>query len=65
MARKNNPAEMTIAEQLEALKEEVCDKLCKYPEMADHEEITQEDFDMKCEFYCPLRKISSSRAEGE
>lgn len=34
--RRNNPAEMTIYEQLEKIKEEVCDDICKYRNSKDY-----------------------------
>ena len=58
MARRNNPADMTITEQLDVIKEEVCDKLCRYPDMVDNGELTEELFEIQCDIHCPLNKLS-------
>lgn len=63
MARRNNPEEMTIAEQLEVIKEEVCDKLCRYPDMVDSGAMTKEYFEIECEYHCPLRKLNINGGE--
>lgn len=51
--RRNNPQEMTITEQLSKVREDVCDKYCKY---VYDEEITQEDLEMYCK-NCPINKL--------
>ena len=30
MRRKNNPADMSIREQIEDLKDDICDNVCRY-----------------------------------
>lgn len=51
--RRNNPAEMTITEQIEKVKEEICDKYCRY---VYDEEINQDDLELQCN-NCPLNKL--------
>lgn len=51
--RRNNPREMTITEQIEKMREEMCDKYCRY---VYDEGITQEDLELKCND-CPLNKL--------
>lgn len=50
--RRNNVAEMTIMEQLESIKEQMCDKYCHYRLTY----LNQSDLDEKCE-QCPLNRI--------
>ena len=35
--RRNNIADMTITEQIEKVKEDICDEYCKYPEQTRKE----------------------------
>lgn len=55
--RRNNPAEMRIIEQLEKLREEMCDDYCRYKDLKKHGKISQETFETICEYDCPLNKI--------
>lgn len=56
--RRNNPAEMTIHEQLEKIKEEVCDDICKYRNSKDYRgKLSQESFEEICKYDCPLNKL--------
>ena len=59
--RKNNKADMTISEQLESIKERICDGYCKYPELA---KLTHDDSDEALEWmmrdcceHCPLMEL--------
>lgn len=61
MTRKKNKADMTIREQLEAVKEKVCDGYCRFPELALG---TNEDPDEAWEWLertycqnCPLNEL--------
>ena len=65
MERRNNPANMTITEQLDAIKEEVCDKICRYPDMVDNGDLTEELFEIQCNYHCPLRKLNWKKTGGE
>lgn len=56
--RRNNPVDMTIYEQIEKMKEEVCDSICKYRNSKEYRGIySQETLDEVCEQECPLRKL--------
>ena len=56
--RRNNPQDMTIYEQIEKMKEEVCDSICKYRNSKEYRGIySQETLDEVCEHECPLRKL--------
>ncbi len=59
--RKNNPAEMTITEQFEVIKEQICDEYCRFPELSRE---THEDPDDAFEWmqhtyceHCPLMRL--------
>ena len=52
--RRNNPWDMTIPEQLAQVKEQMCDRFCKY---RNNKLISQETLSAICEFDCPLRKL--------
>ena len=61
--RRNNPADMSISEQVEAIKTEVCDKICRWPihchelwladEIEDRDEYLAEAY---CKS-CPLTRL--------
>ena len=55
--RRNNPAEMTLTEQISKVREEMCDNYCKYRDSVSQKQISQETFTTVCEYDCPLRKI--------
>lgn len=55
--RRNNPLDMTINEQIEKIKEEICDHICKHPERATSGVTTQEELDDICANECPLRRL--------
>lgn len=56
--RRNNPQDMTIYEQLEKIKEEVCDGICKYRNSKDYRGlISQESLEEICKHDCPLNKL--------
>ncbi len=54
--RRNNPAEMTINEQLEKIKEEVCDRYCRYTLRNRNGHMSNKLFDDTCN-RCPLNKL--------
>lgn len=54
--RRNNPLDMTIEEQIEKVKEDCCDKICKQLEKANRGEILTDELDSICE-ECPLRRL--------
>ena len=54
--RRNNPLDMTINEQIEKVKEDCCDKICKQLEKANRGEILTDELDSICEV-CPLRRL--------
>ena len=51
--RKNNKLDMTIIEQLEQIKAEICDKYCKYTNFV---ELEPDELEKECE-YCPFTKL--------
>lgn len=56
--RRNNPQDMTICEQVEKIKEEVCDDICKYRNSKDYRELlSQESLEEICNRDCPLNKL--------
>ena len=55
--RRNNPAEMTVTEQILKIREEVCDNYCKYRDSVSQKQISQETFTTVCEYDCPLNKL--------
>ncbi|MBQ1571532.1 MAG: hypothetical protein IIZ78_10440 [Clostridiales bacterium] len=56
--RRNNPQDMTICEQLEQIKEEVCDDICKYRNSKDYRGLmSQESLEEICKYDCPLNKL--------
>ena len=56
--RRNNPQDMTICEQLEKIKEGVCDDICKYRNSKEYRGIlSQESLEEICEHDCPLNKL--------
>ena len=59
--RRKNIADMTVIEQLSNVAQEVCDKLCKYPELCkqteDDPESAQELLDRMYCANCPLNRI--------
>ena len=56
--RMNNPEEMTIVEQLEAIAEEVCDRYCKYPGKVEEGLMSEKLLEEICKEDCPFRKIN-------
>lgn len=54
--RRNNPAEMTILEQLKKIKEEVCTSYCKYVSRNRNGHMSNKLFDDICN-RCPLNKL--------
>lgn len=56
MARMNNIEDMTIVEQLERIKYQICDGYCKYPYQCEG----QKELDTICKS-CPLNRIGSNR----
>lgn len=61
--RRNNPADMSINEQIEAIKQDVCDKVCRWTihchDLYLSDEIENPD-DYLAENYCascPLTKL--------
>lgn len=52
MTRKNNTNDMTITEQIEVIRAEICDQICKYRETVDDEE----ELYKLCE-HCPLGRL--------
>ena len=51
--RRNNPQNMSVTETLYKVREEMCDKYCKY---VYDEEITQEDLELHCNG-CPMNRL--------
>ena len=55
--RKNNRNDMTIAEQMISIIEDICTNYCKYPNQFDSDDPEQEkQFNEICE-NCPLGRI--------
>lgn len=60
--RRNNPQDMTIYEQLEKIKEEMCDRYCKYRDRFRNDAdsnlsiLNQEQMDCLCNC-CPLTRL--------
>lgn len=60
--RRNNLQDMSIVEQIEKIKEEMCDKYCKYRDQfrnglnPDLSILNQEQMDCLCN-YCPLTRL--------
>lgn len=54
--RRNNPFDMTIKEQIEKVKEDCCDEICKHLEKANRGEILTDELNSICE-ECPLCKL--------
>ena len=54
LRRRTNPDDMTVIEQLINVKEQICDKFCKY---RNEKMISQETLDAICEHDCPMRKL--------
>ena len=52
MTRKNNKEDMTIGEQIAAVREKICDEYCKWPFITE----TQADLNEICA-QCPLNKL--------
>ena len=55
--RRNNPADMTITEQIEAVLNDMCSNYCKWPDLWDEEkegcELSESDHCMNC----PLNRL--------
>lgn len=51
--RRNNPQDMTVTETIFKIREEMCDKYCKY---VYDEEITQKALELQCKD-CPMNKL--------
>ena len=54
--RRNNPLDMSIKEQIEKVKENCCDEICKHLEKANKGEILTDELNSICE-ECPLSKL--------
>ena len=59
--RKKNKMDMTIPEQLESIKEKMCDQYCRFPEEAkatheDPDEAMESLMHVHCE-HCPLMEL--------
>ena len=54
--RRNNPQDMSIVEQLEKIKEEVCDRYCRYTSRNRNGHLSNKLFDDICN-RCPLNKL--------
>lgn len=55
--RRNNSEDMTVSEQVEKIKEEVCEDICKYRNAKEYRGlISQETQDEICS-ECPLTKL--------
>ena len=54
--RRNNPLDMTIEEQIEKVKEDCCEEICKHLEKARSGHISNEELEAICE-ECPLSKL--------
>ena len=59
--RQNNKADMTVTEQIEAIKEQICDDYCKHTEAylscyKDPDEAQQKLLADMCNF-CPLTRL--------
>ena len=55
--RRNNKADMTISEQIESIKERMCDQYCKWPDKWDEEAEGIPLFESEhCE-HCPLMEL--------
>lgn len=50
--RRNNKSDMTICEQMQAIKEEICEEYCHYHKTY----VYQSDIDEKCQ-RCPLMRL--------
>ena len=55
--RRNNPAEMSVTEQILKVKETMCYEFCKYTDVRRRGEVSQETLDSICEYDCPLNKL--------
>ena len=51
--RKNNKLDMTVREQLEEIRAELCDSYCKYTSVI---ELEPDELEKECE-YCPFTKL--------
>lgn len=54
--RRNNPAEMTICEQIEKIKEEVCTRYCRYALRCRNGHMSSKLLDDTCN-RCVLNKL--------
>lgn len=55
--RRNNPADMSITEQLRAIAEDMCMNYCKWPDLWDEEKEGCELADSEHCANCPMGKI--------
>lgn len=59
--RKNNIQDMTITEQIGSVKEQICDKYCRFPELSEQTiDDPDEAFDWLQHNYCnncPLNRL--------
>ena len=56
--RRKNIADMTITEQIESIKEQMCNDYCKYPDTWDAEKEGCELWDSDlCAKECPLNRL--------
>ena len=54
--RRKNKAEMSIIEQLESVREEICDDYCKYTAHKNYGTISAEALNERCQG-CPLTRL--------
>lgn len=53
--RRNNPQNMSIMEQIEEIKEEMCDNYCRYTAMSC-DDVSAEQMESYCKS-CPLTRL--------
>ena len=56
MTRKNNKKDMTITEQLERVKDQICIDYCRYRSAMEMEQLTYDDLIDICEG-CPMSEV--------
>lgn len=55
--RRNNPQDMTITEQLEKIKEDICDNYCITPFRVLNGELSGKAMYEICNNKCPFRRL--------
>lgn len=55
--RKNNPADMSITEQLRAIADDMCTNYCKWPDLWDEEKEGMELADSEHCANCPMSEL--------